>query len=88
MTLVLNDNEILALADSGNTSSSFIDKSLVHQFNIKVIPVKGEISSTNSSLTSKIEGECLISFTLDNNVYKNGKESTSYGELRNIKTLG
>ena len=79
MTLVLNDNEILALVDSGNTSSSFIDKSLVHQFNIKVIPVKGEIASTNSSLTSKIEGECLISFTLDNNVYKNGKESTSYG---------
>ena len=57
MTLLLNNNEILPLVDSGSTSSSFIDKSLVHQFNIKVIPAKGEISLANSSLTSKIEGE-------------------------------
>ena len=41
MTLLLNNNEILALVDSGSTSSSFIDKSLVHQLNIKVIPAKG-----------------------------------------------
>ena len=71
--LLLNHNEILALVDSGSTSSSFIDKSLVHQFNIKVIPAKGEVSLANSSLTSKIEGECLISFTLNNRVYENVK---------------
>ena len=41
VTLLLNNNEILALVDSGRTSSSFIDKSLVHQLNIKVIPAKG-----------------------------------------------
>ena len=57
VTLLLNNNEILALVDSGSTSSSFIDKSLVHQLNIKVIPAKGEISLANSSLTTKIEGE-------------------------------
>ena len=57
VTLLLNNNEILALVDSGSTSSSFVDKSLVHQLNIKVIPAKGEISLANSSLTTKIEGE-------------------------------
>ena len=30
----------LALVDSGSSSSSFIDKSLVHQLNIKVIHMK------------------------------------------------
>ena len=73
MTLLLNDSEILALVDSGSTSSSFIDKLLVHQFNIKVISAKGEISSANSSLTSKIEGEGVINFTLTNCVYENIK---------------
>ena len=73
MTLLLNDSEILALVDSGSTSSSFIDKLLVHQFNIKVISAKGEIFSANSSLTSKIEGEGVINFTLTNCVYENIK---------------
>ena len=73
VTLLLNKNEILALIDSGSTSSSFIDKSLVHQLNIKVIPAKGEISLANFSLTTKIEGKCLINFTLDNRVYENVK---------------
>ena len=73
VTLLLNNNEILALTDLGSTSSSFIDKSLVHQRNIKVIPAKGEISLANSSLTTKIKGECLINFTLDNRVYENVK---------------
>ena len=73
MTLLLNDSEILALIDSGSTSSSFIDKLLVHQFNIKVISAKGEIFSANSSLTSKIEGEGVINFTLTNCVYENIK---------------
>ena len=40
VTLLLNNNEILALVDSGSSSSSFIDKSLVHQLNIKVIHMK------------------------------------------------
>ena len=73
MTLLLNDSEILALIDSGSTSSSFIDKLLVHQFNIKVISAKGEIFSANSSLTSKIEGEGVINCTLTNCVYENIK---------------
>ena len=73
MTLLLNDNEILALVNSGSTSSSFIDKLLVHQFDIKVISAKGEIFLANSSLTSKIEGECVINFTLTNCVYENIK---------------
>ena len=60
MTLLLNDNEILALVNSGSTSSSFIDKLLVHQFDIKVISAKGEI-------------ECVINFTLTNCVYENIK---------------
>ena len=72
VTLLLNDNEMLTLVDSGSTSNSFIGKSLVHQFNIELIPAKGEISLANSSLTSKIE-ECLITFTLKNNVYENVK---------------
>ena len=72
VTLLLNNNKILALVDSGNTSSSFIDKSLVHQLNIKVIPAKGEIFLANSSLITKIE-ECLINFTLDSRVYENVK---------------
>ena len=70
---LLNDNEILALVNSGSTSSSFIDKLLVHQFDIKVISAKGEIFLANSSLTSKIEGECVINFTLTNCVYENIK---------------
>ena len=72
VTLLLNDNEMLTLVDSGSTSNSSIGKSLVHQFNIELIPAKGEISLANSSLTSKIE-ECLITFTLKNNVYENVK---------------
>ena len=40
VTLLLNNNEILALVGSGSSSSSFIDKSLVHQLNIKVIHMK------------------------------------------------
>ena len=64
---------MLALVDSRSTSSCFIDKLLVHQFDIKVIPAKGEISLANSSLTTKIEGECLINFTLDNHVYETVK---------------
>ena len=71
--LLLNHNEILALVDSGSTSSSFIDISFVRQFDIKVIPAKGEVSLANSSLTSKMEGECLISFTLNNRVCENVK---------------
>ena len=73
VTLLLNNNGILALVDSGSTPSSFIDKLLAHQLNVKVIPAKGEISLANSSLTTKIEGECLINFTLDNCVYENIK---------------
>ena len=71
MTPLLHNNEILALVYSGSTFSSFIDKSLVHQLDIKVIPAKGEIYLANSSFTTKIEGECLINFTLDNRVYEN-----------------
>ena len=73
VTLLLNNKEILALVDSGSTSSSFIVKSLVQQHKMKVIPAKGEISLANSSLTTKIEGECLINFTLDDRVYENHK---------------
>ena len=71
VTLLLNNKEILALVDSGSTSSSFIDKSLVHQLNMKVIPSEGEISLANSSLKTKITGECLINFTLDHRTYEN-----------------
>ena len=46
--LLLNNNEILALVDSGSTSSSFIDKLLVHQLNVKAIPAKDETSLVNS----------------------------------------
>ena len=60
VTLLLNNNEILALGDSRGTSSSFIDKSLVHQLSIKVIPAKGEISLANASLTTKIEGKLIL----------------------------
>ena len=73
VTLLLNNNGILELVDSGSTSSSFIDKSLVHQLNIRVIPAKGEISLANSSLTTKIEGKCFINFTLNNRVHENAK---------------
>ena len=38
-----------------------------------MIPAKGEISLANSSLTTKIKGECLINFTLDNRIYENVK---------------
>ena len=71
MTPLLHNNYILALVYSGSTFSSFIDKSLVHQLDIKVIPAEGEIYLANSSFTTKIEGECLINFTLDNRVYEN-----------------
>ena len=71
MTLLLNNNEILALVDSGSTSTSFIDKSLVHQLNIKLIPAKGEMFLANSSLTTKSEAECLINFSLNNRLYEN-----------------
>ena len=73
VTPLLNNNEILALVDSGSTFSSFIDTSLVQQLDIKVIPAKGERSSANASFTTKIEGECLINFTLDNCIYENVK---------------
>ena len=64
-----------ALLDSGSLSWSFIDKQFANRLGLFIIPTVDAppVSMANSSMTTKIEGECHVDITLQNRLYNNVK---------------
>lgn len=59
------------LLDSGSLTNSFIKKSFVRQIKQKISHSIGEVYMANSSLSTKIEGECIENFKLQDQNYSN-----------------
>ena len=72
-SLSIKGYETRALIDSGSTSCSFISKALAEHLKLTILPANGEVSMANPSLSTKLEGECLIDFCLKKRKYKQVK---------------
>ena len=64
-----------ALIDSGSLSWSFIDQTFAERLQLITIPTVDapQVSMANSSLTTKVEGECYVDILLQNRKYTNVK---------------
>ena len=71
--LSIKSYETRALIDSGSTSCSFISKALAEHLKLTILPAIGEVSMANPSLSTMLEGECLIDFCLKKRKYKQVK---------------
>ena len=66
----INNSKVKILIDSGS-STSFVNKSIADQLNLKILPSSLEVLMASTTLSMKIEGTCYVNLRIQNREYKN-----------------